>query len=163
MSQLFDIGQQANVYAYDIGRYIMHSMNPTFAMKNSNISNGLFDIMNFNILAFTSPTKNNGSSCFGKGVNLFNESGKQFIPFIASPENFYNHSKDKVNSIQELNDNRTDILEANCKKRGNKVSESFYQVNVSFEELDEYRYGIHIFLVIIIMYVRKKTYNLIVK
>lgn len=45
--------------------------------------------------------------------------------------------------------------------RAEPVQKHFYELNVSFKEIDDFKIGLHILLFLLIACVAKKTYNLI--
>ena len=90
-------------------------------------------------------------SCIAQAVNpaliMQNENVSQKIFDVG---NFY------VLTLGGESENKTDSND-----RAEPVQKHFYELNVSFKEIDDFKIGLHILLFLLIACVAKKTYNLI--
>lgn len=156
-------GQQFNVYADCIWSCIAQAVNPALVMQNENVSQKIFDVGNFYVLPFGGESeKQLLSACWQ--CPYF---GAEFKKNISVPSKIQKSSQgacqNKIDAIEKLNDNGSYVFKTDSNDGAEPIQKHFYELNVSFKEIDDFKIGFHVLLFLIIMYVAKKTYNLISK
>lgn len=72
-------------------------------------------------------------------------------------------SNDEKKSVKELDDNGSEIAKAHGNDRAECIQKHFYKLDMSFKEINDFKVGLHILLILSIMYLAKKTYDQISK
>lgn len=160
-SNFFYNGQQLNIYADCIWDGVLQSVNPSFVVQNKDIAGICFDIGNFDILPLGGESEKQ-ILCADRQVRYFNpKSIKNFSSFSGGQKTSYSHSRKDIKSVQEFNDDVSYVFKENSNNGTETVQKHLYEFNVSFKEINDFKIGIHILLLITIAYWAKKTYNLI--
>lgn len=163
LCQYLYIGQQMKVYADCIGVRSAQSMNPTFIMQYHNVARSFNEVWDFNVLSLCSKTKQQFLSGFWQIPDFDYKTFKQDAIFSPCFELFDRECNDEKKPVKELDDNSSEIAEAHCNDRTKCIQKNFYKLNVSFEEINDFKVGLHILLILSIMYLAKKTYDQISK
>lgn len=154
-------GQQSNVYADCIGSCIAQAVNPALIMQNENVSQKIFDVGNFYVLTLGGESeKQLLSACWQ--CPYFGTEFKENVSISSKIQKLSQGvCQNKIDAIQKPNDNGSYVFKTDSNDRAEPVQKHFYELNVSFKEIDDFKIGLHILLFLLIAYVAKKTYNLI--
>ena len=117
------------------------------------------EILNYEFLRFDE-TRKDSLAAIRQGINLRSNNSANLALSDFGIDKFYWGSQKEIKSIQKLNYDSSNIAERASNNGGDAICHNFYKFNVSFEEINDFKIGLHILLFILIGYFAKKTYDL---